>query len=102
MPAGVTVQGGGQSSSPVAACSSPTTTALGASASAAACTSAFVTAENLAVLSERGRLAVEKLVAFDAASGDQEHVYGNWPEAGTDDEDKLQLAEQVRINTNTS
>jgi hypothetical protein len=51
-------------------------------------------AANLEVLSERGRLAVLKLIESDV-DGSQRHVYGNWPEPGTQDEDKQRLAEQV-------
>lgn len=55
-----------------------------------------VSTENLALLSPRGRAAVENLIAFDASEGHQAHVYKNWPAAGEDDHGKKQLAEQVR------
>lgn len=58
-------------------------------------TTAVVSVENLALLSDRGRQAVENLVQHDAADGAQQHVYGNWPPPGTDDEGKKRLAEQV-------
>ena len=57
-----------------------------------------VSLENLSLLSDRGRQAVERLIAFDKGMGAQTHVYGNWPEAGIEDEGKQHLAEQVRIN----
>ena len=54
-----------------------------------------VSTENLAVLSERGREAILRLVENDT-DGAQKHVYGDWPDAGVDDEAKAKLAEQVR------
>ncbi len=57
--------------------------------------SPVVSTENLALLSPRGRDAVERLIAFDV-EGHQAHVYKNWPAAGEDDQGKQQLAEQVR------
>ncbi|KAL3907296.1 MAG: hypothetical protein SGARI_003602, partial [Bacillariaceae sp.] len=59
-------------------------------------TAAVVSDANLQVLSERGRSAVQKLVESDP-DGYQAHVYGDWPEAGTDDEGKKRLAEQVGV-----
>ena len=53
-----------------------------------------VTAENLQLLSERGREAVLALMEYDSKLA-QTHVYGNWPEAGVEDEGKKQLTEQV-------
>lgn len=57
----------------------------------------MVSTENLSLLSERGRAAVERLIAFDTQGGTphQRHVYGDWPPPGTEDEGKKQLAEQV-------
>jgi hypothetical protein len=57
--------------------------------------SPVVSTENLALLSPRGRDAVERLIAYDV-DGHQAHVYKNWPAAGEDDQGKQQLAEQVR------
>mmetsp|Transcript_17032 Transcript_17032/g.40134 ORF Transcript_17032/g.40134 Transcript_17032/m.40134 type:complete len:712 (+) Transcript_17032:92-2227(+) len=51
--------------------------------------------ENLSLLSVRGRKAVEDLIAFDGANGAQAHVYGDWPAAGTEDEGKQMLSEQL-------
>ena len=65
------------------------------SALAASVVSDTVTEENLAVLSERGRQAVQNLVDYDK-EGSQAHVYGGWPEAGVEDEGKKKLADQVR------
>jgi hypothetical protein len=59
-------------------------------------TTAIVSAENLALLTPRGRQAIENLIQFDQSDGAQLHVYANWPEAGTEDEGKQRLAEQVR------
>lgn len=53
-----------------------------------------VSTENLQLLSERGRNAVESLISNDV-NGAQSHVYSNWPEPGTQDDDKQRLAEQV-------
>ena len=58
-----------------------------------------VSTENLQILSERGRKAVESLISNDV-NGAQSHVYNNWPEAGIQDEDKQRLAEQVRKRWN--
>ena len=55
-----------------------------------------VSESNLQVLSERGRTALQKLVESDP-DGHQAHVYGDWPEAGVEDQGKKRLAEQVRV-----
>ena len=55
-----------------------------------------MTPENLELLSERGRQAIVGLIENDA-DGFQKHVYGDWPEAGTEDEGKKLLAEQVGV-----
>ena len=49
---------------------------------------------NLDLLSERGKQAVLNLIEHDV-DGAQSHVYGDWPEPGTQDDDKIRLAEQV-------
>ena len=54
-----------------------------------------VSQANLDLLSERGQLAISKLIESDVG-GYQSHVYGDWPEPGTQDDDKRRLAEQVR------
>jgi hypothetical protein len=54
-----------------------------------------LTDENLALLSPRGRNALERLVEYDT-DGAQQHVYGHWPPPGLHDSDKQRLAEQVR------
>ena len=70
-------------------------TKLGSSVeSAATSMEAAVTSENLELLSERGRKAILALIEHDV-DGFQEHVYGDWPEAGSEDEGKKLLAEQV-------
>mmetsp|Transcript_21102 Transcript_21102/g.32201 ORF Transcript_21102/g.32201 Transcript_21102/m.32201 type:complete len:688 (+) Transcript_21102:85-2148(+) len=56
------------------------------------CSSA-ISGDNLALLSDRGRAVLEKLVAFDDAS--QRHVYEGWPEVGIEDEEKIRLGEQL-------
>ena len=58
--------------------------------------SEVVSPENLALLSDRGRSALQNLVQYDADRHDQLHVYGNWPPQGVDDDNKRRLAEQVR------
>lgn len=55
-----------------------------------------VTDENLKLLSERGRKAIQTLMEFDQ-DGSQTHVYGGWPEAGTEDDGKKRLADQVSV-----
>jgi len=67
----------------------PTRPAFGLKASTEASVST-----NLEVLSDRGREAVQKLIDFDQ-DGSQEHVYGGWPDVGTQDDDKRRLGEQV-------
>lgn len=64
------------------------------SLSASSITSDTLTEENLNLLSDRGRKAIQSLVEHDK-DGSQAHVYGNWPEPGTDDEGKKKLADQV-------
>ena len=54
-----------------------------------------VSAANLDLLTARGKQAVQNLIEHDVDSA-QRHVYGNWPEPGTQDEEKKRLAEQVR------
>lgn len=54
----------------------------------------IVSAENLAILSQRGRAALERLIEFDQ-DGAQSHVYGNWPAPGNDDDGKQKLTEQL-------
>ena len=54
-----------------------------------------ITPDNWALLSERGRAALLNLMKHDATRQAQTHVYGNWPDAGTDDDGKQRLAEQV-------
>ena len=58
--------------------------------------STVVSQSNLDLLSERGRRALENLIQSDTDRV-QQHVYGDWPEPGNEDEGKRQLAEQVRI-----
>jgi hypothetical protein len=55
-----------------------------------------VSPENLQVLSERGRTSIENLMAHDV-DGAQRHVYADWPAAGTDDDSKRSLADQVSL-----
>lgn len=54
-----------------------------------------VSEENLKILSDRGRKAVENLLGYDADG--QRHVLAGWPEPGTEDEGKKKLAEQVCV-----
>jgi hypothetical protein len=54
-----------------------------------------IATDNWALLSERGREALRDLIEHDAPHGSQRHVYADWPPAGTDDEGKRRLAEQV-------
>jgi hypothetical protein len=55
----------------------------------------YISTDNLALLSERGRIAISNLIQHDKEYQVQTHVYGNWPDAGTDDDGKRQLCEQV-------
>lgn len=57
--------------------------------------SVTISPANLELLSERGRKAIENLLHHDTDRLAQTHVYGNWPEAGTNDTDKQRLAEQL-------
>ncbi|CAJ1930583.1 unnamed protein product [Cylindrotheca closterium] len=54
----------------------------------------MISTENLDLLPERGRAAVLSLIESDVDSS-QSHVYGDWPEAGTQDEGKKRLSEQL-------
>jgi len=54
----------------------------------------FVSEENLALLSSRGKAALTNLIQGDVDSA-QDHVYAGWPAAGTDDEEKIKLCEQL-------
>jgi len=54
-----------------------------------------ISQDNWDLLSERGQTSLANLIKSDADVGAQTHVYANWPEIGTDDEGKQQLADQV-------
>ena len=60
-----------------------------------------VSADNLQVLSERGREAILSLIEHDA-DGSQQHVYADWPEPGTDDDGKRRLGDQVMLSAGFS
>lgn len=60
----------------------------------ASATSDTIAEGNLKILSDRGRKAIQNLIEHDN-DGAQTHVYGNWPEPGTDDDGKKKLADQV-------
>eukprot|EP00934_Nitzschia_sp_Nitz4_P001896 Nitzschia sp. Nitz4//scaffold144_size56818//34913//37218//NITZ4_006541-RA/size56818-processed-gene-0.69-mRNA-1//1//CDS//3329536528//1896//frame0 len=53
-----------------------------------------VSPENWSILSERGRQALQNLIDSDV-QGAQAHVYEQWPPKGTQDQDKIKLAEQL-------
>lgn len=55
-----------------------------------------VSMENLAILSEKGRAALVKLIESDAHDQVQTHIYADWPEVGVEDDGKKRLADQVR------
>ena len=90
-----------------AADTSPTTTTSTTSLSSATASSGsstlpstlegVVTADNWSLLSQRGQAALRSLVEGDDGIGAQEHVYGDWPEAGVEDEGKIRLTEKVRF-----
>jgi len=56
-----------------------------------------ISTDNWALLSEKGRIAIQKLIESDEEVGAQEHVYGGWPEAGVEDEGKISLADQLGV-----
>ena len=68
---------------------------MSSSLSASVDTPSEVSAANLDLLTARGKQAVLNLIEHDVDSA-QRHVYGTWPEPGTQDEEKKRLAEQVR------
>ena len=53
---------------------------------------------NWDLLSDRGKAALSRLILYDMSSGNdgQKHVYGDWPEAGVQDNEKRTLGDQVR------
>ena len=57
----------------------------------------YISKDNWDLLSSRGKTALSKLISSDVGVNGQKHVYDEWPEAGTDDEGKIQLAEQVSL-----
>ena len=63
----------------------------------ATCINASISSENLELLSERGKNAILSLIEHDV-DGDQAHVYGDWPDAGAEDEGKKLLADQVCLS----
>jgi len=50
------------------------------------------------IISIFAQASLSRLILYDMSSGNdgQKHVYGDWPEAGVQDEEKRMLAEQVR------
>lgn len=56
-----------------------------------------ISVQNWSLLSNRGKKALHNLIQMDidGGGGAQEHVYGNWPEVGSDDDGKIQLADQL-------
>jgi len=56
-----------------------------------------ISADNWNLLSDRGKEALSTLIEYDSSSGHngQKHVYGDWPEAGVEDEEKKLLADQI-------
>ena len=72
-------------------------TCLQATSSAATVDSkpTVIDAANWELLSERGQAALARLIQADDGIGAQAHVYADWPAAGTDDQGKQRLAEQV-------
>lgn len=58
-----------------------------------------ISQDNWDLLSDRGKAALSRLILYDMSSGHngQKHVYGDWPDAGVDDAEKIALAEQVRF-----
>jgi hypothetical protein len=65
-----------------------------------------VSVENFALLSSRGRAAIQRMIQYDQNNNGEEsspaaqtHVYGDWPPPGIDDDGKRRLAEQVRAKT---
>jgi len=98
---------GGSSSSRLAISSAPrggatTTTTSLSSATASSGTNTLpsslegiVTADNWSLLSQRGQEALQSLVESDAGIGAQVHVYGDWPEAGAEDDGKIRLTEKL-------
>ena len=58
-------------------------------------TTEMISKDNLSLLSDRGRDALQQLM--DLKDESQVHVYGGWPEVGVEDENKIKLSEQVRV-----
>jgi len=78
------------SSSPSTACSSTTS-------SSEETTKSFISKENLDLLSSEGKSALLNLIEFDQSSDNpcQHDVYGSWPDVGTKDNLKINLANQI-------
>lgn len=54
-----------------------------------------ISQDNWDLLSKRGQISLANLIKGDEGVDAQTHVYGNWPEKGSDDEGKIQLSEQL-------
>ena len=67
------------------------------SSDAATCINAAISSENLELLSDRGKNAILSLIEHDV-DGAQAHVYGDWPDAGAEDDGKKALADQVCLS----
>lgn len=57
----------------------------------------YISKENWELLSTRGKQALSNLILGDDGIFAQEHVYKGWPEAGVQDDGKIQLVEQVSL-----
>lgn len=58
----------------------------------------YISQDNWDLLSKRGQISLANLIKGDEGVEAQTHVYGNWPEKGSDDEGKIQLSEQVSFD----
>lgn len=54
-----------------------------------------VSEANWSLLTAEGKKALQNLIESDAESQAQTHVYGDWPEAGIEDEGKIKLCDQL-------
>eukprot|EP00566_Odontella_aurita_P007124 CAMPEP_0113539968 /NCGR_PEP_ID=MMETSP0015_2-20120614/8219_1 /TAXON_ID=2838 /ORGANISM="Odontella" /LENGTH=741 /DNA_ID=CAMNT_0000439719 /DNA_START=323 /DNA_END=2548 /DNA_ORIENTATION=- /assembly_acc=CAM_ASM_000160 len=90
--------GGGSSSSSSSALSSTAEDTAASSSSSippSSVSSAGISDGNWSLLSTRARSALLSLIESDEGRGAQRHVYGDWPEPGTEDEGKVRLGEQL-------
>lgn len=94
-PLAFVTRGGGQQQSSSLSSTTEEETTAGTSTEYSTAVSNVISEDNWNLLSIRGKQALKSLIDGDDNVDAQGHVYKDWPEAGTDDENKIKLTEQL-------